>query len=102
MSLQVYQFRQFGRANTIITIDIIFFVFTILAVILVGISKGGFGSGAAFAATPFLALILLPAQAVGLMLPLLMLMDVGALQPYWKNWGWASARALIVGAVPGI
>lgn len=84
------------------TIDITFFLFAVPAVIFAGISKGGFGSGAAFAATPLLALILQPAQAVGLMLPLLMLMDVGALRPYWKKWHWPSARALIIGAVPGI
>lgn len=100
--MHVYQFRQFGRANTIITIDITFFALAIPAVIIAGLSKGGFGSGAAFAATPFLALILDPAQAVGLMSPLLMLMDVGALQPCWKNWDWASAHALNIGAVPGI
>jgi len=84
------------------TIDITFFAFAIPAVVFAGISKGGFGSGAAFAATPFLALILEPAQAVGLMLPLLMLMDMGALKPYWRKWDWASARSLIIGAVPGI
>ncbi len=84
------------------TIDITFFAFAVPAVAFAGISKGGFGSGAAFAATPFLALILEPAQAVGLMLPLLMLMDLGALKPYWRQWDWETAQSLIIGAVPGI
>ncbi|MDH5797223.1 MAG: sulfite exporter TauE/SafE family protein [Paracoccaceae bacterium] len=83
-------------------IDLSFFLFAVPAVLFAGISKGGFGSGAAFAATPFLALILEPAQAVGFMLPLLMLMDVGALRPYWKKWDWPVARALILGSIPGI
>ena len=57
-------------------LDTTFFALAVPAVLFAGISKGGFGSGAAFAATPILALILEPAQAVGLMLPLLMLMDI--------------------------
>jgi len=84
------------------TFDFTFFALAIPAVIFAGVSKGGFGSGGAFAATPLLAMILEPAQAVGVMLPLLMLMDVGALRPYWKKWYWAATRALIIGSVPGI
>ena len=83
-------------------LDVTFFLIAVPAVLLAGISKGGFGSGAAFAATPLLALILAPAEAVGLMLPLLMLMDLGALKPYWRRWDGPSARLLILGAVPGI
>ncbi|WP_235888930.1 sulfite exporter TauE/SafE family protein [Maritimibacter alexandrii] len=83
-------------------IDLMFFLVAIPAVIFAGISKGGFGSGAAFAATPLLALILEPGQAVGLMLPLLMLMDVTALKPYWKKWDRFAALMLILGAIPGV
>lgn len=83
-------------------LDLTFFAFAIPAVIFAGISKGGFGSGAAFAATPLLALILEPGAAIGLMLPLLMLMDVTALKPYWRKWHAPSAKALILGAVPGV
>ncbi len=79
-----------------------FFAFAVPAVLFAGISKGGFASGAAFAAAPFLALILEPAAAVGLMLPLLMLMDLGALKAYWRKWDWPASRALILGSVPGI
>ncbi len=83
-------------------LDLTFFTFAIPAVIFAGISKGGFGSGAAFAATPLLALILEPGAAIGLMLPLLMLMDVTALKPYWRKWDTPSAWALVLGAVPGV
>lgn len=83
-------------------LDFTFFAFAIPAVLFAGISKGGFGSGAAFAATPLLALILEPGAAIGLMLPLLMLMDVTALRPYWGKWDGASAKALILGALPGV
>lgn len=79
-----------------------FFLLAVPAVIFAGMSKGGFGSAAAFAAAPFLALILEPAEAVGLMLPLLMLMDLGGLKAFWRQWDWHVARALILGAVPGV
>lgn len=71
------------------------------AVIFAGISKGGFGSGVAFASASILAVILPPAVAVGLMLPLLMLMDVQGLQAYWRQWDWSVAKVLLLGAVPG-
>jgi uncharacterized protein len=79
-----------------------FFAFAVPAVLFVGLSKGGFGNGAGFAATPFLALILTPGEAIGLLLPLFILMDVTALRAYWKQWHWPSARALITGALPGV
>jgi uncharacterized membrane protein YfcA len=83
-------------------LDLYFFAFAIPAVVFAGMSKGGFGSAAAFAATPFLALILTPGQAIGLMLPLLMIMDITAIKVYWRKWDWRIARTLIIGAVPGI
>lgn len=84
------------------TLDLLFFAVAIPAVIFAGISKGGFGSGAAFAATPILALVVEPALAVGLLLPLLMLMDVAAMKHYWRGWHGPSAWLLIAGSVPGI
>lgn len=81
--------------------DLVFFAFAIPAVLFAGVSKGGFGSGAAFAATPLLAMILEPGQAVGMMLPLLMVMDVTNLKPYWKKWHWPNAKVLILGGIPG-
>lgn len=85
-----------------VVFDVTFFLIAVPAVIFAGISKGGFGSGAAFAATPLLALVLEPGAAIGLLLPLLMLMDVGALKPYWKKWSWPEAKALLIGSLPGI
>lgn len=67
-----------------------------------GISKGGFGSGAAFAASSILALAIPPGQALGIMLPLLMLIDVATLRPYWRRWSWPDARLLVLGGLPGV
>ncbi|MGM0585288.1 MAG: sulfite exporter TauE/SafE family protein [Pseudomonadota bacterium] len=72
------------------------------AVLLAGVSKGGFGAGAGFAATPLMALVLPPQVAVGLMLPLLMVMDLTGLRAYWRKWSAPDARAMMIGALPGI
>ncbi|WP_074221591.1 sulfite exporter TauE/SafE family protein [Rhodovulum sp. ES.010] len=85
-----------------ISFDLAFFAVAVPAVLFAGISKGGFGSGAAFAALAALALILEPAVALGLTLPLLMLMDAFTLRPYWRRWHWPSARLLILGGLPGV
>lgn len=73
-----------------------------LAVMFAGISKAGFGSGAAFAAATILALVVEPGLALGIMLPMLMLIDVSSLRPYWGRWAMPEARLLILGALPGI
>ncbi|SEN42743.1 sulfite exporter TauE/SafE family protein [Palleronia pelagia] len=79
-----------------------FFAVAIPAVLYAGISKGGFGSGAAFGAAVLLALVVPPGDALAVMLPLLMLMDVTALRPYWREWDGEAARVLILGAAPGV
>ncbi|AZV77262.1 sulfite exporter TauE/SafE family protein [Parasedimentitalea marina] len=79
-----------------------FFVFTIPAVMFAGISKGGFGSGAAFASSSFLAIILDPGFALALMLPLLMLIDLASLRPYWGRWKLRESLLLLAGGLPGL
>ncbi len=81
---------------------ITFFACAIVAVLFAGASKGGFGSGASFASAPILALVVDPAVALGMLLPLLMLMDVGGLRAYWRAWDMESARPIVLGAMPGV
>ena len=78
------------------------FALAALAALFAGVSKGGFGSGAAFAAAAILALVVEPAMALGIMLPLLMLIDFATLKPYWGRWRWADARLLVLAGVPGV
>jgi len=85
-----------------LTLDMTFFLIAGPAVIFAGISKGGFGSGAAFAAASVLALVVEPGLALGVMLPLLMLIDVSTLRPYWRKWDSQAALLLIAGAIPGV
>ena len=83
-------------------LDLTFFLMATPAIVFAGISKGGFGSSAAFAAAPFLALVFDPATAVAFMLPLLMVQDATTLGPFWRRWSWPNARALMIGGVPGV
>ena len=78
------------------------FALAALAVIFAGVSKAGFGSGAAFASASVLAVVMPPREALGVMLPLLMLVDVATLRPYWKKWSWPEARVLVLGGIPGV
>ncbi len=78
------------------------FAVGIPAVIIAGISKGGFGSAVAFASASILALVLEPQVALGLMLPLLMLIDTASLPAYWRKWDWPASRVLLWGSVPGV
>ncbi|UWQ33627.1 sulfite exporter TauE/SafE family protein [Leisingera sp. M527] len=82
--------------------DAMFFVFAIPAVVFAGVSKGGFGSGAAFASAAILALVIEPGAALALMLPLLMLIDLAALKPYWGRWNLRASLLLIAGGLPGV
>ena len=83
------------------TLDFAFFAAAIPAVLISAASKGGFGGGAGFASAPLLALAMPPAQAVGLLLPLLMLMDLISLPPYWRKWEWRHSLLLMAGGIPG-
>jgi uncharacterized membrane protein YfcA len=71
-------------------------------VLIAAVSKGGFGSGVGFLSTTLIALVVEPAQAVGLVLPLLMVMDATGLRSYWRRWSWPHARVLMIGMVSGV
>ena len=93
---------RFFSGFCVLVLDFSFFLIAAPAVVFAGVSKGGFGSGAAFAAASVLALIVPPGLALGVMLPLLMLIDVASLRPYWGKWRWAEARLLVISGVPGV
>lgn len=87
---------------TVDPFDPLFLAAAAPAVLVAGISKGGFGAGAGFAATPIMALALPPEIAVGVMLPLLCIMDLTGLRAYWRKWSWPDAKAMILGTIPGL
>lgn len=94
--------RQILNGTMMLTLDLFFFCVAGPAVIFAGISKAGFGSGAAFAAAAILALVVEPGLALGVMLPLLMLIDASALKPYWRKWSTPDVRLLVIGGIPGV
>jgi len=79
-----------------------FWFSAVLAVTVIGISKAGFGSGIGVLATPLLTLTIPVADAVGLLLPLLIITDVFSVSQYRMNFDRRSIKLLLPGAFLGI
>jgi uncharacterized membrane protein YfcA len=77
-------------------------VTAVLAIILVGVSKSGFGGGVGTVATPLLALTIPVADAAALLLPLLIVADIFSLRHYWHIYDRRSLGLMIPGGVIGI
>ena len=65
--------------------DPAFLVIAIVAVLVTGVSKGGFG-GVALLAVPLMSLVISPIQAAGIMLPIMIPMDFLSIWVYRKRW----------------
>ncbi len=79
-----------------------FYVVLIVVAILVGLSKGGMGAVLGVLVTPLLVLVMPPAAAISLSLPLLMIGDIFALQSFWKLWNLHYVRLLLPMTILGI
>ncbi|MDJ0760723.1 MAG: sulfite exporter TauE/SafE family protein [Woeseiaceae bacterium] len=82
--------------------DPLFYAVAIPAVLLFGISKGGFGGGLGVMAVPLMALVISPIQAAAILLPILCFMDILSVRVYWKRWSWADLRLMLPASVVGI
>ena len=89
-----------GARDSVIT-DPIFWLCAVIAVIVTGISKGGFG-GLGLLAVPLMALVISPVQAAGIMLPILIIMDWVSLWAYRKHYDKALLWLTLPGAIIGI
>ncbi len=78
-----------------------FYVAATIAVIIVGIAKGGFGGGIAVVGVPLMAMVVSPAQAAAIMLPILMVMDALAIRAYWRLWDSDNLRVLLPASLIG-
>ena len=78
-----------------------FYAAAIVAVLILGVAKGGFAGGIGLVAVPLMSLTIEPVRAAGILLPILMLMDVVALRPWWGQWDWRNLATLAPGAVAG-
>jgi uncharacterized membrane protein YfcA len=74
-----------------------FYAAAVPSVILVGLSKGGFGGAVGFVGVPLMALVMSPIQAAAILLPILVFMDIVSL------WTWRGVfdRDVLASMLPG-
>jgi uncharacterized membrane protein YfcA len=77
--------------------DLSFYAVAVPAVLLVGLSKGGFGGAMGFIGVPLMALVMSPVTAAAILLPILVLMDIVSL------WTWRGVfdRQILATMLPG-
>ena len=80
----------------------LFYLVAVLAVLITGISKGGFVGGFGLLSVPMMAFFIDPRHAAAIMLPILCVMDLFAVKSFWGKWDMNALSSLIPGAVLGI
>lgn len=81
--------------------DPLFYMAAVLAVILMGLAKGGF-SGLGLLSLPLMALVASPVQSAAIMLPILVVQDVVTVWAYRRSWDRRNVAILMVGSIIGI
>jgi uncharacterized membrane protein YfcA len=79
----------------------LFYVAATPAVILLGLSKGGF-SGVGMLSLPLMALFISPVQAAAITLPILMVQDAVSVWAFRRSWSPRNLVLLLSGAIVGI
>ena len=79
-----------------------FYVAAIPAVLIAGISKGGFGGGIGVMSVPLMVLVIPPTLAAAIMLPILCFMDLFSLWIYRGKQNSSYLRIMIPAAIVGI
>ncbi len=82
--------------------DPVVLALAVVGIFFTGISKSGFAGGAGVVAVPLLALVISPAVAVVLILPLLLLMDVQTIAHHRRNLAFSELRTIVPAAVVGV
>lgn len=82
--------------------DPMFYLVSVPAVLLYGIAKGGFGGAVAILAVPLMALMMPPAQAAAILLPILVVMDMVAIYSYRNQFDALALRLLLPAALLGL
>ncbi|MBI2772754.1 MAG: sulfite exporter TauE/SafE family protein [Burkholderiales bacterium] len=75
--------------------DPFFYAVAIPAVLLLGISKSGFGSGFGSLAVPLMALAVTVPQAAAILMPVLLVMDLLGLHAFRRHFDWKLVRFLL-------
>jgi uncharacterized protein len=79
----------------------LFYVVAIVAVTLLGLSKGGF-AGMGALAVPLMALVLSPVRAAAILLPVLIVQDVVGVWAFRRSWSGYVVGWMLPGAIAGI
>lgn len=79
-----------------------FLLVAALGVLLTGIAKSGFGGGIGVIAVPMMAPFIGASAAIGVLLPILLLMDVLTLRVYRAQLSWTLVKPLLPGMLVGI
>ncbi len=74
----------------------------VLVLLLSGISKAAFAGGLGLLAMPLMLLVFDAHTALGLMLPVLIMLDAFTLRRYWRRWSWDLLRQLLPAALLGV
>tara|TARA_Y100000590_G_scaffold470426_1_gene664815 strand:+ start:3122 stop:3859 length:738 start_codon:yes stop_codon:yes gene_type:complete len=82
--------------------DFYFYITAIPAVMIFGISKGGFAGPITILAVPLMSMAISPVIAAGIMLPILIVMDITALYFYWNKWKIEIVKLIIPPSIVGI
>lgn len=82
--------------------DPLFLALAVPAVLIVGISKGGFGGGLGGVSVPLMALAVPPTLAVAVLAPILCVMDLLSIAAWRGQWDRAILRILVPAAVVGV
>jgi uncharacterized membrane protein YfcA len=88
--------------NMNLYLNFTFYILATIAVLIVGISKSGFGSGIGVLGVPLMSLVIPPAQAAAIMLPLLCIMDIFNVLHYRKRFDRTNLMILLPAALVGI
>jgi uncharacterized protein len=78
-----------------------FYPVAVIAILLTGISKGGFGAAGGIS-VPLMSIFIAPLEAAGIMLPILCAMDLFGVHAYRGRWSREHLKALLPGALVGI
>jgi len=81
--------------------DPTFYALAIVAVVLMGLAKGGF-SGVGAVSMPLLALTISPVKAAAILLPILIVQDVVSVWSFRRTWDRHVLAVMLPGAVVGI
>ncbi|HOB45207.1 MAG TPA: sulfite exporter TauE/SafE family protein [Zoogloea sp.] len=83
-------------------LDLTGWIVTAIAILLTGISKSGLGGALGGLAVPFMSMWLSPRDAVAVMLPVLIAMDLFGIRAWRGKADWAELRLLLPAALVGI